>query len=320
VRAADGPRYLLVVSDIDSTLLDSTSTVRPSVLAAIEEARQAGITFTVATGRRYSTTVPLLYALGLLPLQADPDAPMALHGGPEMQGDAIVPVVLQTGALVVSADGEDVLWRHPVPRPQACRAVEVLVGLGLQPIVYEDRVHEQRLFAGPEEYDSPGARKYLTANPHTVERRAFGALVDGAAPLQLAVIGDRGPLEAATTLLQMADCRTLISYSVNLDSYFMEVFHHHCDKWRGAERVARHLGIEPERTVCIGDNWNDIEMLANAGCGIAVANAAEGVLPYARRLAPSNDEDAVAVILRQILDDQEPGMPNEQYNSALGGG
>jgi hydroxymethylpyrimidine pyrophosphatase-like HAD family hydrolase len=319
VRAAGEPHYLLVVSDIDSTLLDSTSTVRPSVLAAIEEARQAGITFTVATGRRYSTTVPLLHALGLLPLQADPDAPLALHGGPEMQGNGIVPVVLQTGALVVSADGEDVLWRHPVPRPQACRAVEVLVGLGLQPIVYEDRVHEQRLFAGPEEYDSPGARKYLTANPHTVERRAFEALVDGAAPLQLAVIGDREPLEAATTLLQMADCRTLISYSVNLDSYFMEVFHQHCDKWRGAERVARHLGIEPHRTVCIGDNWNDVEMLANAGCGIAVANAADGVLPYARRLAPSNDEDAVAVILRQILDGQEPGVPNERYNPALAG-
>lgn len=317
VRAADELRYRLVVSDIDSTLLDSTSTLRPTVLAAVEAARSAGITFTVATGRRYSTTLPLLQALGMAPMEALPGQPMALHGGPDTGPPSPHFVVLQTGALVVSADGSNVLRRHPVPVEGARMAIGVLLELGLQPIVYEDCVAEQHLFAGPEEYDSPGAHRYLTANPHLVERRPFDALVDGAAPLQLAVIDAREPLEAAVPLLQLADCRTLISYSANLDSYFMEVFHRHCDKWRGTAQVARRLGIDPRRTVCIGDNWNDVEMLANAGCGVAVANAAQGVLPYARRIAPSNDEDAVAGILAQIMDGQEPGEPNPHYDPRL---
>jgi hydroxymethylpyrimidine pyrophosphatase-like HAD family hydrolase len=318
VETADGLRYRLVVSDIDCTLLDSTSTLRPAVLAAIEEAREAGIVFTVATGRRYSTTLPLLQAMGLVPLESRRDRPMALHGGREVSPAVAQYVVLQTGAMVVSADGGDVLWRHPVPREGALRAIEILVKLGLQPIVYEDRVLEQRLFAGPEEHDSPGARTYLTANPHTVERRPFDTLVGDKAPLQLAVIDGRAPLEAAVPLLKLAHCRTIISYSMNLDSYFMEVFHQDCNKWQGAERVARHFGIDPKETVCVGDNWNDVEMLANAGCGVAVANAAEGIRKYARRIARSNDEDAVAQILLQIMAGEEPGAPNEDYDPALG--
>ncbi|MGH2346065.1 MAG: HAD family hydrolase, partial [Chloroflexota bacterium] len=59
-------KYRLVISDIDGTLLDSTSTLRPSVITAVQAARRAGIIFTLATGRRYVTTEPILRELGLL--------------------------------------------------------------------------------------------------------------------------------------------------------------------------------------------------------------------------------------------------------------
>ncbi|MGH2345608.1 MAG: HAD family hydrolase, partial [Chloroflexota bacterium] len=53
--------------------------------------------------------------------------------------------------------------------------------------------------------------------------------------------------------------------------------------------------------------------LTHAGCGIAVGNADPGVLPVARRVTVTNDEDAVAVVLREILAGQEPGHPNPLY-------
>ena len=299
--------YRMVVADIDGTLLDSTATLRPRVRAAIERARRAGIVFTVATGRRYLTTMPVLESLaephGVPSLHAQDGERQTLRGVADLP-----PVVLQAGAMVVSADGRQILYRDPMPGEDARRAIGALVKLGLQPIVYEDQVLEQRLATGPTQFDSAGARRYFEGNRGLTLRLPYEELATGADPLQLAVIGERGPLEAAVPLLELAHCRTIISYSEGLDSYFMEVFHHTCNKGKAVAHLAGQLGLEMAQTVCIGDNWNDVEMLAMAGCGLAVANAAPGIAPYARRLAPSNDEDAVGVIIEQILAGEEPGV------------
>ncbi|HWE62399.1 MAG TPA: HAD family hydrolase [Chloroflexota bacterium] len=310
---ADAPRYRMVVADIDGTLLDSSAKITPRVAAAIERARRAGLYFTLATGRRYVTTKPILEQVAL---PAD-EIMSTAERSPSHDLRALPPVILQTGAMVVSADGDEVLFRNPLPRADARRALVVLVTLGLQPIAYEDRVHEQRLFSGPAERDTRGARQYLSGNPHLVMRRPYEDLLPEGDPLQLAVIGDREPLDAAIPYLTMARCRTILSYSANLDSYFMEVFHKTCNKGHATELLARRLGFGMDQVVCMGDNWNDVEMLAMAGCGLAVGNAAPGIAPHARRLAPSNDEHAVAVILDQILAGEEPGVPNPAYDVSL---
>ena len=102
-------RYRLVLSDIDGTLLDSTSTLRPSVIAAVRAAREAGIIFTLATGRRYSTTERILRTLGLLDDPAHSDA--STPSGATLP-DAVLnpPVVLNGGAVVVSTDATQVLF------------------------------------------------------------------------------------------------------------------------------------------------------------------------------------------------------------------
>jgi Cof subfamily protein (haloacid dehalogenase superfamily) len=310
--ATDRVRYRLVVSDIDGTLLDSSSRLRTAVSAAIARARQAGVYVTVATGRRYATTVPILEQLGL-PAHDVTSTPRAALSN----GAALPPVILQTGALVVTADGSDVLYRNPLPHADARSAATILIQRGLQPIVYEDRIHQQRLITGPPERDTRAARQYLSGNPELVERRPYDALIPEHDPLQLAVIGDREPLAAAIPFLALAHCRTILSYSANLDSYFMEVFHESCTKGNATAFLARRLGLDLEQVVCIGDNWNDVEMLAMAGCGLAVSNAAPGIAPYARRLAPSHDQDAVATILDQILAGEEPGAPNPLYDPTL---
>lgn len=302
--------YRMLVADIDGTLLDSHGVLRPRVVDAVARARTAGLIVTLATGRRFVTARRIIEGLGLLSAPSA-DAPPALE-------DAMPPVVLQTGAIVVSADGSRVLSRQPLPGAAASRATTILMDLGLQPILYEDRIVDQRLFTGPKEADSPGATEYLSANPHLVVRMAYEQLAAVQNPLQIAVIGDREPLEAAIPYLQLAHCRTILSYSTNLDSYFMEVFHESCNKGRATAGLARELGFTIREVVAIGDNLNDIEMLAMAGCGLAVANAVPDVVPVARRRAPSNDDDAVAVVLDQLLEGREPGCDNPQFIDSAG--
>jgi hydroxymethylpyrimidine pyrophosphatase-like HAD family hydrolase len=305
----------MVVSDIDGTLLNSDSLVSAAVVDAVLDARKAGVIFTLATGRRYITTQKVLEELRLLPLHEYETDFKARGQTPALDALHRPPVIVQTGAVIVSADGHDLLFRDPLPEDDARRALRILVEAGLQPIVYEDRVHEQHLLTGPERFDSAGASQYLSSNPHLVVRVPYEELIFNYDPLQIAVIDRRELLEPIMERLDNVNCRTLLSYSGILDSCFMEVFHIGCNKARAVERLANYLGFGIADTVCIGDNWNDVEMLAQAGCGIAVANAEVGVAPYARRVTVSNDEDAVAVVLREILAGVEPGRANPTYGA-----
>ena len=185
--------------------------------------------------------------------------------------------------------------------------------MGLQPILYDDEVSRQGLRTGPEHFDNPPTRQYLANHPHAVLRQPYTDWILERDPLQLAVIGPLAALQEAASRIVLAGSRVITSHSPTLDSYFMEVFHEECSKASASEFVAELLGLTMAETICIGDNWNDLEMLTHAGCGVAVGNADPGVLPVARRVTVSNDEDAVAVVLRQILAGEEPGSPNPRY-------
>lgn len=45
------------------------------------------------------------------------------------------------------------------------------------------------------------------------------------------------------------------------------------NKWVAVKELAESFGIKPDEIMCIGDSNNDISMIANAGIGVAVANA-----------------------------------------------
>lgn len=271
-------RYKLLVCDIDGTLLTSAGTLTDRTRNAVQRARVAGLRVTIATGRRYMTAKPIIDAL-----------------------DIVEPVIVQTGALIFDAHNQIILSTTPLPAGVAREAITLLVSERLQPIVYENNVFSQHLYTGPERYDSPGARLYFAGNPELIIRRPYARLVPPDNALQLAVIDDIEQLDRVVSHLQLAGCRILTSYSGNLDSYFMEVFHASCSKGSALHTLANHLGLEMDEIVAVGDNLNDIEMLAMAGLGVAMANAVPQAMSTATRTTLSCDEDGVATLIDEIL-------------------
>ena len=74
------------------------------------------------------------------------------------------------------------------------------------------------------------------------------------------------------------------------------------DKGRGVRFLAQHIGIDIASVITIGDEANDIEMLRDAGLGIAVANAKPSAIAAADiHLSVSNHDDAVAYAIRTYL-------------------
>ena len=72
-------------------------------------------------------------------------------------------------------------------------------------------------------------------------------------------------------------------------------------KASGIRFMSKYLGIPKEDIMAIGDSENDIEMLKEAGLGIAMGNALDEVLVVADDVTAPNDEDGVAKAIEKYL-------------------
>lgn len=68
----------------------------------------------------------------------------------------------------------------------------------------------------------------------------------------------------------------------------------------GIERLKSLLGSRVRKTVCVGDFENDIPMLQAADIGYAVENACLQLKQLADRITVSNDDHAIAAIIREL--------------------
>lgn len=62
-------------------------------------------------------------------------------------------------------------------------------------------------------------------------------------------------------------------------------------------KFAELLGIDIGKTIAVGDYYNDISMIRNAGLGFAVANAVEDAKSAADYITVSNNDHAIAMII-----------------------
>ncbi|MEV0455834.1 HAD family hydrolase [Catellatospora methionotrophica] len=92
---------------------------------------------------------------------------------------------------------------------------------------------------------------------------------------------------------------------------FVELVPSGWDKAGGLSIVAELLDIEPDEVVAFGDMPTDIPMMRWAGLGAAVSNAHPDALAVADRIVASNDEDGVAQMIDQILNEMTAGSAVE---------
>lgn len=82
---------------------------------------------------------------------------------------------------------------------------------------------------------------------------------------------------------------------------FLEVMAASVNKAWGVARLCERLGIDREDVVAFGDAPNDVELLAWAGRGVAVANAVPEAIGVADEVTASNEDDGVALVLERLL-------------------
>ena len=72
-------------------------------------------------------------------------------------------------------------------------------------------------------------------------------------------------------------------------------------KAAGLDFLSERVGFSQQRTLAFGDGENDVELVAWAAYGVAVANAHERVKAVADFVCPPVDDEGVAQVLEAFL-------------------
>ena len=84
--------------------------------------------------------------------------------------------------------------------------------------------------------------------------------------------------------------------------HVLEIFNAGVDKWRGINWIAERHQIDIAEIATIGDQVNDLAMIQNAGCSIAMGNAVESIKAAADYITFDNESDGVAHAIDHVLD------------------
>ncbi|HVQ28777.1 MAG TPA: HAD family hydrolase, partial [Vicinamibacteria bacterium] len=264
----------LLVLDIDGTLLTSEKKVSPRTRAAIAAARAKGVRLVLATGRRYPSTLPVAEDLG-------GEVPLALHNG----------------ALVI--EGGQVIRCLPLPRAVAVRILRLARDHGLDPVVHCGQKGEGLLLVEARARRAGLVSYYLERSAaHVVEVEDAAGLAED--PMQVMLGGTPEEMQAVRReLLSVVALEARIERTVypRTGVEILDVLHPAVGKATAVAFLQERYGLLPEETLAIGDNWNDREMLEQAGRGFVMGGADLGLLELGLPVLPSSDEDGVAVAL-----------------------
>ena len=286
----DGQRYKLVVADIDGTLMGRQGHITDRVRRTIREAVAAGIIFTLATGRWFRSAQPIALEL-----------------------DMNVPIVLHNGALIKESVTGTVLDHCHFDRRSAMRAIERICAHGLQPIIYESAFFGELISTGPVEMDSEFTSRYLATKTGFVRRVTFDRYMLEQDPLQIAVADVATRADALIADLANGPWQTVTSMSLAVpEARFVEILNPVCSKGRALAHLATHFGVQMHEVLAIGDNFNDLEMIETAGLGIAMGNAPDAVKSRSDWIAPSVDEDGLAVAIEQFVLQRKSNRETDQ--------
>ena len=270
------PRFpiRLIALDIDGTLVGDDLTLRPRTRSAIVGAVRRGVEVALVTGRMATSALPFAETLSLTG-----------------------PIVAYQGALVreMPLPGRT-LGRLVYHRPLAAvTARETLAWCrehGFQPHLN----HLERFImpAGDPRTDDYsaflGARAEIVPNLDRWIRHPVTKVLG---------VGEPGrPLELLETARADFAGRAAVTVS---HPEFIEFLAPGVSKGRAVRWLARRHGIDLAQVLAIGDQFNDLEMIAAAGHGVAMPSAPEAVRAAARYVAPPLADEGAAGIIEALV-------------------
>ena len=259
---------LMIGLDVDGTLVDHDGAMTPGMHQALQRAAEEH-TVVIATGRSLGATLPIVGAAGIT------------------RGYA----VCSNGAVTVEVDpsfegGHRIIDTRSFQPGHALRTLREVAPDAHYAVEMSDGAF--RSTAGFQD-SSFGVHAIESDLDELMELEAVRVVVH---------VPDLSPQEFSKVIAESGVHG--VEYSIGWTAW-LDMAAPGISKASALEELRQTLGIDAERTVAVGDGFNDTEMLAWAGVGVAMGQAPQGVKDVADVVTDSVYEDGTVLVLEQLL-------------------
>ncbi len=258
----------ILASDMDGTLINSNKEVSKENRKAIKYFVDNGGLFTLATGRMVQAVRGFVDDLSIE-----------------------CPVMLHNGAKIYDFRNGQVIKEHFIEeeRKKAIkRFYENNPHIGIE-IFANEIAYVYRRCEFTKRYDSHKDYKVVYGLPDEVWNEKW---------VKVLLIGEKEELDAAEK--DFKENYDKGNNSFRSGTNYLDIVANGISKGRSLEELVNALKFNPEKVLAVGDNMNDVEMIEYANYGFCVENGLSIVKEKADFIAPSNDEDAIAYIIKWL--------------------
>jgi Cof subfamily protein (haloacid dehalogenase superfamily) len=269
------PLIRVLAVDVDGTLLDSSHQLRAEVREALNQLSATGVTIVLATAR----------------------PPMAL--GHIVQKLSFSPfLVCFSGAWIGQLDAKSltltsVLFDKRIPASSAQIILASAFSHHIEPNVFT-----------PDTWRVRTTTHEILAESQIVESHPLitpDLLGDNEEPSKIMLITREG--DPAKVLRTIANSVQSLSTATFSKPNYLEIIPSGVNKAKALADLTETLGMDLSEVAALGDGDNDVEMLKEAGLGIAMGNASDRAKLAAEWLTGTNDEGGVAQAVRKLIAD-----------------
>jgi Cof subfamily protein (haloacid dehalogenase superfamily) len=269
----------LIGIDVDGTLLDSAGRFPQPNRDAIHAAVTAGVHVALVTGRSYPFARPVAQGL--------PDS---------------LTLIVSNGAVERGMDGSTrvrrLLDREVAHTVLAANAEHRSAAA----LVFDRDVHGQIVFETMD-WTHPGRKGYWARNKALIARSVplEDALTED--PIQVMFNGGYVAMRALADAVRAQAHRATVSLTEYVDRDFslVDITSPTATKAHALASCASRLGLDPERVMAIGDNFNDLEMLEFAGTPVVMGNAVPPLKTKGFHETGTQDEAGVAQAIHRFV-------------------
>jgi Cof subfamily protein (haloacid dehalogenase superfamily) len=281
--AADSLRLIAV--DIDGTLLNPQFQIGEADLAALRRAHAQGIEVILVTGRRHTFALPIAQQLGF-----------------------DLWLISSNGAITRSLAGET-FHRDLLPHNTCRDLLGVMQEFRGQTVLTFDSDGAGTIVIEHLQELELSIQRWLQKN---MEYIRFAVPIEDSLttdPVQAMFCGPVALMQQALAVLGRCGLpiTVLRTEYPGRDLSIVDVLNAGCSKGHALERWAGYRGLERNQVMAIGDNYNDIEMLAFAGQPFIMGNASQELLDRGWTLTRSNAENGVAAAIEHVLEGKAIG-------------
>ena len=268
--------YKIIACDLDETLISRDRSISKENIEAIQRAKQAGVRFVPATGRGYNSVRNELKTLGLYDLENEY-------------------VISYNGGAITENKDERVLHFQGITFKEAQDLY--IRGLSYDHIcihIYTpDQVWVRNFY--PEEVEYLACRQPCT--------EIFGDDIEFLKEKEIVkaiyMNTDYDYLKRIQSEITDLTMDLDVSFSSNR---YMEFNRKGVSKGKGLHKLADLLGVDIKDTIAIGDNYNDLSMIKEAGLGIGVANTVEAMKKECDYITQADcDHSAIAEVINRFI-------------------